>query len=161
MPKLFYILIAICCFCSCSAQNNQEIPVMSEDIDQLKTSIQLDYTPVAARWIIEPAVKKKGRAPGPTDYKLTAVLTLSPDDWNALRQQHQSMSSINHKIYLANDFIKEWYSPEVQAELYLEEGFYRVTTDAYQSSKFSKSPLLNGFVFFADQNQVFVSMHTM
>jgi hypothetical protein len=102
--KLSYILITICCFLSCIKAKKEETE--NNSINELKQKINIEgINPISVKFTISELGHEKGRAIGPNDYNLIAILKLSESDWMNLKDDYfKNKSDIRDKVYLNKDF---------------------------------------------------------
>ena len=144
--------------------DNQMITTSTEktNIAELAELINLEYIPVSVVWQVVRLGPEPGdiRLPGPSDAYLVAVLTYTPSVINEIRF---ATSTRDSDVYVDTDFIKSWYPPSVQAAFITEEktGFLVLSEPSYDPELFTASPWLTGYVFFPDDETVFLFLRSM
>lgn len=155
---MFYLVIGLFyCTFSCGKKEDK----IYDDIELLKSNINLmQINPVSVKWIKTELGHNRSIAPGPKDYNLIAILTLSESEWLKLKKNYDAEKVKNNSIYLDKGFIKNWFTNSVKECFYLEEEYYRISCKSFSAKLFSKSPFVDGFVFFTNGNQVFIMLNT-
>jgi len=150
------ILLLLICFAmlSCSKKESE----VHTDVAGLANYINLPVTPVSVQWAYWNSGDGNFIILGPTDYSVKAVLKLNEDDFKKLKKQYTKKEY--NEAQLSKDFIEDWFPSSIK-DCAIDHGTY-VTIPIWNDPKdFAQSPLIHGFLFFTNNNEVFVEMYTM
>lgn len=144
--------------------NEAAEPVAVQDnLESLAQHITLPFPPETALWTITPLGNSSARsAPGPTDYRLDAVLTFSPADLDKLRAEAVA-DAVNGEIVWQESSFASWYPDSVKQSFSHDEesASYTFNGSAYDAAAlFGKSPYLNGRFFITPDSIVFLTLFT-
>jgi hypothetical protein len=135
---------------------------MQTDIGRLEELVTLPQTPISAMWKIGRLGPSAGneRLPAPSNAYLVMVLRYTPDivaEFQATFDQRVSSQ------YFNSDLLEPWYPEAVHNSFVYDEktGFLGLDLPHYDVTPFAKSPWLHGFLFFPDEESVFVYLMTM
>jgi hypothetical protein len=154
----FILCLTTCVFFFACSTPRKEQPLRS-DIGLLSQTISLPYPPDSVLWLVEDQTSS-GRAIGPSDYTILAVLYFSDEQFAKIRTDLAQMDDISNAIYLEKSFAKEWFPPALRTKFYLEGDYTRIISSVYPAKLFHMSPYLDGFCVVADTNEVLVCMST-
>jgi hypothetical protein len=143
------ILLPACFLCMCTCNNPQQLKSVKEEIvisdDKKKLEKIIDFStmnPAKVQFVYAPMGKQDDRdlIPGPTDYKLEAVLYFKQDS----RVNRQGCSPVEQNPFSRDDFNFSWLSEETKNEL------KEMSVDARGSnaSCFYKGVLIHGSCFY-------------
>ena len=149
MKRLFILFACLVVF-SCSDKESE----VSTDVNELSEFINLPAKPLSVKW----AYRRSGDGLlGPSDYAITAVIKLNEADFKGLRTKYKLGAA--HYANRTKDFVKDWFPPSVKN--CIKDNGSLVSVVVWENPKeFEKSPLVNGYCFFTNNNEVFVCMFT-
>lgn len=129
----------------------------ANDIEGLAGVINMEYLPEAAMWqVVKIGPESEDpRLPGPTDAYLVAVLTYTP---SVIHEIRSATSDHKSDIYVDTSFIEAWYPQSVKSAFIPEEetGLLMLDRPSYDPEPFTTSPWLTGYLFFPDNETVFL-----
>ncbi|MFP9113535.1 hypothetical protein ACLI1A_06315 [Flavobacterium sp. RHBU_3] len=134
-------------------------PEVRTDAVVLGRLINLPVKPVSVLWVSQKVVENPRVDLGPTDYYINAVIKLDDADFEKVKQQ--CSTEPYSETQLDKSFMKPWF-PQSVKDCFKDKGDYlRVPITWADPKIFIKSPLLQGFCFFTNNNEVFVHLYTM
>lgn len=123
------------------------------DISALEKQINLTARPVAAKWTAETLDNSKGAVPGPTDYRLTALLEYDEKSAAELARRLDSRTS---EKSLGNADVQSWFSEPVKREAKTVDGRTYLEGARYSADEFLRSPYQNGTLVRVGKTNFFV-----
>jgi hypothetical protein len=123
------------------------------DIEGLEKQINLPVRPSEAKWTAEVFDNSKGAVPGPTDYRLTALLKY--DDKSAAELMEKLRAEIVDRS-LGNADVKSWFPDEVKKEAKTVDGRTYLEGEKYSLAGFFKSNYRNGTLIRVGSTNYFV-----
>lgn len=123
------------------------------DIEGLEKQINLPVRPAEAKWTAEVFDNSKGAVPGPTDYRLTALLKY--DDKSAA-QLVQKLQTEIVDTSLGNADVKSWFPEEVKKEAKTVDGRTYLEGAKYSPAAFLNSKYRNGNLIRVGNTNYFV-----
>lgn len=134
----------------------KDIEAPSNDTGALREFMTIPFNPVATTWSFD---KSNDRviAMGPTDYDITAVFTLSPADFDSVKNVFSHKQATSQLLTLAS---AEGWFPESVMKHFKNKGDHYEVTGLYEPDLFFKSPFLNGYCLFTDDNKILVHLFT-
>lgn len=133
--------------------NNKNMPAntdknsVSSDVDALRQKVELPFAPLEAVWLEEKLGNPDNSVPGPTDYRLTAVLKFSNSD------AEQLMKKIGaEKLPGGTIQIEEWFPSELKNKAAGGE----LGGTKYDAGEFSRSPYTSGTISRVENSDYFV-----
>ena len=126
---------------------------VSTDIEALSQHISIPVRPVEATWLQETLGKHETSVPGPTDYRLSAVLKFdSPDIPTVLEKLGRSGSEASY----GNVEIEAWFPEELKALAQTRDGETILEGARYSPDLFLRSPYSGGKLIRVGQSNYFV-----
>lgn len=168
-PALLILFITAC------QEENQQTPSSqrASNTGDYETSIQdlskwiiLPDQPLKAKWKIERlGEKNQSRLPGPTDYKLKAIIEFDKKTADKIKKEAKEPDTGVGVRWDEKDF-KDWYPPEMKDHFGKDEmfpEFYSLKSPYYSPDLFIKEslPLREGYFFFVDENTIYLDLTTM
>ena len=126
---------------------------ISTDIEKLSQHIALPVRPSEAIWQQEVLGKQNTNVPGPTDYRLTAVLRYDASDVQALLQK---VGPSTREAETRNVEVEAWFPDEVKKLARDDDGVSTVEGYRYEADAFLRSPYSSGKLIRAGQTNYFV-----
>ena len=123
------------------------------DIENLEKQINLPVRPQEVVWTAEVFDNSKGAVPGPTDYRLTALLKY--DDKSAAELKRKLGAEIM-ETSLGNADVKPWFPDEVKKEAKTADGRTYLEGEKYSPASFFKSNYRNGNLIRVGNTNYFV-----
>lgn len=123
------------------------------DIENLEKQINLPVRPQEVVWAAEIFDNSKGAVPGPTDYRLTALLKY--DDKGAAELVRMLRAEIIDTS-LGNADVKSWFPDEVKKEAKTLDGRTYLEGEKYSPASFFKSNYRNGNLIRLGKTNYFV-----
>lgn len=123
------------------------------DIENLEKQINLPVRPQEVVWTAEIFDNSKGAVPGPTDYRLTALLKY--DEKSAAELKQKLGAEIMEKS-LGNADVKPWFPDEVKKEAKTVDGRTYLEGEKYSPESFFKSNYRNGNLIRVGNTNYFV-----
>ncbi len=133
-----------------STAKNVEIKT---DIESLEKQINLPVRPSEVKWTAEIFDNSKGAVPGPTDYRLTALLKYDEKTAAELVQKLEAQTADKS---LGNTDLKSWFSDEVKNEAKTLNGKTYLEGSKYLPDGFLRSPYRNGNLIRIGKTNYFV-----
>lgn len=145
--RLIVVLILfIVLSCDSSSQKSEQAKIRN-DINLLSEIINLEkYTPLKAEWIYYPLGIDNSRVPGPTDYRLEAVLYYSKEAISELKNNFDSTKIKVSESCSVN--FQKINSPKFNGQCII-----------YNSYIFNKGSLLNGYFLISDST-IYLNIYT-
>lgn len=125
----------------------------STDIDALARLITLPVRPVEATWRQEILGKHETSVPGPTDYRLTAVLKFDATDVPKLIEKSGKSPGEASRGSIE---IEPWFPEEVKGVAHTRDDETVVEGDRYSPDLFLRSPYSGGKLIRVGQSNYFV-----
>ncbi len=134
-------------------QANAKNVEVKSDIEALGKLISLPVRPVEVRWTAETLDNSQGTVPGPTDYRLTALLKY---DEKGAKELVQRLEAEAHEKSLGNTEINGWFPDEVkeQAKTIDERSFLEGAK--YEPDLFLRSPYTGGKLIRVGETNYFI-----
>lgn len=149
MKRLLLIFTCVVVL-SCSDRESE----VSTDVNELREFINLPAKPLSVKWT---QWSSGAGLLGPSDYAITAVIKLNEADFKALKKKYKLETA--HYEDSNKDLVKDWF-PQSVKNCVKDNGSF-VSVVVWETPKeFEKSPLVNGYCFFTNNNEVFVYMFT-
>ncbi len=123
------------------------------DIESLEKQINLPLRPQEVKWTAEIFDNSKGAAPGPTDYRLTALLKY--DDKSAAELVRKLETGTTEKSP-GNTDVKFWFPVEVKNEAGTIDGRTYLEGAKYPPDDFLHIPYQNGSLIRVGKTNYFV-----
>jgi Fe2+ transport system protein B len=133
-----------------STQKNAEV---STDIDALAKAMNLPVRPTEAKWQAKALGNTENRAPGPTDYSLTAVLKYNDAEAQELIKK---LESVPVEKKTANIEVEGWFPEEVKKNQKTVDGINRLKGANYSPDAFLRSPYSGGRVVRVGETNYFI-----
>jgi hypothetical protein len=133
-----------------STAKNVEIKT---DIGSLEKQINLPVRPLEVKWTAEIFDNSKGAVPGPTDYRLTALLKYDEKNTAELVQKLETQTADKS---LGNTDPKSWFPEEVRNEAKTVDGKTYLEGAKYSPNSFFRSPYRNGNLIRVGKTNYFV-----
>ena len=141
-----------------TARNMNESTVKNVEaetsIEELKKLINLPVEPSAAKWTAETFDNSQGAIPGPSDYRLTALLRY--DDKSAARLSEKLLDGGVIEQSIGNADVKSWFPDEVKKEAKSSDGKTYLEGAKLPPDKFFRAPYRNGKLIRVGQTDYFV-----
>jgi glucose/arabinose dehydrogenase len=178
-PKFYLmsalIMIALALAAACSSSNSQAVADktvnnqsnasrnMNEstaknvevrtDVENLEKQINLPARPQEVVWTAEILDNSKGAVPGPTDYRLTALLKY---DEKSAAELAQKLDAQTTEKSLGNADVKPWFPDEVKKEAKTEDGRTYLEGAKYSPDGFLRAPYRTGNLIRIGKTNYFV-----
>ena len=123
------------------------------DVEGLEKEINLPVRPAEVKWTAEVFDNSKGAVPGPTDYRLTALLKY--DDKSAAELVRTLRAEIVDTS-LGNADVKSWFPDEVKKEAKTVDGRTYLEGAKYSPAGFLNSKYRNGNLIRVGNTNYFV-----
>ena len=133
-----------------STAKNVEIKT---DLEGLEKLINFPVRPQEARWTAEILDNSKGAVPGPTDYRLTALLKY---DQKAAAELVRKLETQATDASLGNADVKAWFSDEIKTQAKTVDGRIYLEGAKYSPKYFSRPPYRNGSLIRVGKTNNFV-----
>ncbi len=133
-----------------STAKNVEIKT---DIESLEKQINLPVRPSEVKWTAEIFDNSKGAVPGPTDYRLTALLKYDEKSAAELVQKLEAQTAEKSP---GNTDVKSWFPDEVKNEAKTVDGRTYLEGAKYLPDGFLHSPYRNGNLIRIGETNYFV-----
>jgi hypothetical protein len=134
-------------------ESNARNVEVKTDIEGLEKQINLPVRPSEVKWTAEVFDNSKGAVPGPTDYRLTALLKY--DD----RSAAELMGKLRTEIVdtsLGNADVKSWFPEEVKKEAKTIDGRTYLEGEKYSPAAFLNAKYRNGNLIRVGNTNYFV-----
>lgn len=126
---------------------NTDRESVSSDVAALREKVDLPFAPLEAVWLEEKLGNPNNSVPGPTDYRLTAVLKFSNSDAEQLMKKIDA-----EKLPGGSVQIEEWFPFELKNKAADNE----LGGTKYDAGAFSRSPYTSGTVSRVENSDYFV-----
>jgi hypothetical protein len=113
------------------------------DIEGLEKQINLPVRPREVKWTAEVFDNSKGTVPGPTDYRLTALLEY---DEKSAAELVEKLEAQTAEKTSGNADVKSWFPDEVKKEAKTLDGRTYLEGAKYLPDDFLRSPYRNGYL---------------
>jgi hypothetical protein len=123
------------------------------DFENLEKQINLPVRPREVVWTAEILDNSKGAVPGPTDYRLTALLKY--DDKSAA-ELTQKLGAEIMETSLGNADVKPWFPDEVKTQAKTVDGRTYLEGAKYSPEGFLRAPYQNGNLIRIGKTNYFV-----
>jgi hypothetical protein len=123
------------------------------DIENLEKQINLPVRPQQVIWTAEIFDNSKGTVPGPSDYRLTALLKY---DEKSAAELTQKLGAEIMETSLGNADVKPWFPDEVKSEAKTIDGRTYLEGAKYSPDGFLRSPYRNGNLIRLGKTNYFV-----
>lgn len=123
------------------------------DIENLEKQINLPVRPSEVKWTAEVFDNSKGEVPGPTDYRLTALLKY--DEKNAAELVRKLEAETAEKSPGSAD-VKAWFPDEVKNQAKTVDGRTYLEGAKYLPDGFLRAPYRNGNLIRIEKTNYFV-----
>lgn len=123
------------------------------DIESLEKRINLPLRPQEVKWTAETFDNSKGAVPGPSDYRLTALLKY---DEKSAAQLVRNLEAEAAEKSLGKADIKSWFPDEVKNEAKTVSGKTHLEGVKYLPDGFLRSPYRNGNLIRVGKTNYFV-----
>ncbi|HEX8368088.1 MAG TPA: hypothetical protein VF604_06070 [Pyrinomonadaceae bacterium] len=123
------------------------------DFENLEKRIDLPVRPQEVIWMAEIFDNSKGAVPGPTDYRLTALLKY--DEKSAAEFVQKLETQTTEKSFGSAD-VKPWFPDEVKNEAKTIDGRTYLEGAKYLPNSFLRSPYRNGNLIRIGKTNYFV-----
>jgi hypothetical protein len=134
-------------------ESNAPNAEVKTDIEGLEKQINLPVRPSEVRWTSEVFDNSKGSVPGPTDYRLTALLKY--DDRSAAELVQKLRAEIADTS-LGNADVKSWFPDEVKKEAKTVDGKTYLEGAKYSPAAFLNAKYRNGNLIRVGNTNYFV-----
>lgn len=132
-----------------------------DSITELANLINLPFQPENALWNIGQMGDEDARTtPGPTDYRIEAVLKFSTEDMAQIQNQANAFK-LDWEVKWEESYFEAWYPDSVKNSFTLdaETGEYELNGSAYNASTmFTKPPYSTGSFIILNNNEIFLSL---
>lgn len=169
---LWVTLVLLGCVCTTPAStehtpNGDDQPMdeyaeVQTDIATLSEMINLEHIPLSATWqVVRIGPDPDGSIlPGPSDYKLVAVLVYEPA---VVREIGSAASTVDGGMRVDEGFFMSWYPQSVRDSFVPDgtTGFMVSDVPIYDAEMFLKSPWSVGRLFSPDDETIFLYLTTM
>ena len=126
---------------------------VKSDIETLSKQINLPVLPVEAKWTAETLDNSKGAVPGPTDYRLTALLKY---DEKGAKELVQRLEAEGAEKSLGNVEISQWFPEEVKKEAKTIDDRFVLEGAKYEPDLFLRVPYTGGKLIRVGETNYFV-----
>lgn len=123
------------------------------DFENLEKHVNLPVRPQEVVWAAEVFDNSKGAVPGPTDYRLTALLKY---DEKSAAELTQKLGAEIMETSLGNADVKSWFPEEVKTEAKTVDGRTYLEGAKYSPDAFLRSPYQNGNLIRIGKTNYFV-----
>ena len=141
-----------------TARNMNESTVKNAEVkigtEELKKLINLPVEPTEAKWTAETFDNSQGAAPGPSDYRLTALLKY--DEKSAAELSKKLLEGVVIEQSLGNADVKAWFPDEVKKAAKSADGRTYLEGAKLPPDKFFRAPYQNGKLIRVGQTDYFV-----
>jgi hypothetical protein len=134
-------------------ESNAKTPEISTDIEGLEKQIKLPVRPAEVKWTAETFDNSQGAVPGPSDYRLTALLKY--DDKGAAELVDKLAAQISDTS-LGNADLKPWFPDEVKKQATTRDDRKYLEGAKYSPEAFFHAPYQNGNLIRVGQTNYFV-----
>jgi hypothetical protein len=152
---LSLLLMVFSCACvllnSKNSENNNAgektmLPV-NRNIDDLVKILNLKLRPIEVIWVEEKLGNANNTIPGPSDYKLTAVLKFNQADSNSVIEAAEKIE----KSRLGTTEIEPWFPDELK-----EKGATEIECIRFNAENFVNTPYSSGTLFHLKNKNTFI-----
>lgn len=119
----------------------------SQNIDELVRTLKLKHRPTQADWIEEKLGTGDDSIPGPTDYRLVAVMKYSTAEATQIVEEAEK----NGKALSGTTEIEDWFPEELKKNRSEEISCFK-----YSSDGFINSPYSGGTLFRVKETNTFI-----
>lgn len=154
--KIIKTLFFIICISILNSCNHENIKVNTE-LKSLKENININFNPISVKWVYSDIGNE--RFIGPIDHEIMVVLKLTNSDRKKIYKECVNNGSINVD-FLSPNFLKNWFPKSLKNCFNNNGSAISINKKVFSISSFQKSPFLNGFCFFTDNNELFIYLYT-
>lgn len=123
------------------------------DIEGLEKLIKLPVRPSEVKWTAEVMDNSKGSVPGPSDYRLVAVLKYDGETAEKLAGEAGTDPTAK---FVGNADVKPWFPDEVKSVAKTTDGRTSLEGTRYSAAKFANPPYNNGSLVRVGETNYFV-----
>lgn len=123
------------------------------DIEGLEKQINLPVRPAEVKWMAEMFDNSKGAVPGPSDYRLTALLKY---DDKGVAELVKKLEADTQEKSAGNAELKSWFPDDVKNEAKTVDGRTYLEGAKYSPNAFFRAPYQNGNLVRIGQTNYFV-----
>lgn len=123
------------------------------DVEGLEKKISLPVKPVEVVWVDDFIDNSKGTVPGPSDYRLTAVLKY---DAQSSEELVKKLGDSNTEQSTGTTDIKEWFPAEVKSKSQNKDGKIYLEGTKFSAQLFFRQPYLNGNIIRVGKTDYFI-----
>lgn len=123
------------------------------DVEGLEKKINLPFRPVEVKWVEEFMDNSEGLVPGPSDYRLTALLKYDSETAERLVKQ---ISADADTQPLGNTDSQDWFFDEVKSKIQTKDGRTYLEGTEYPPEAFFRPPYNNGKIIRLNGTNYFV-----
>ena len=134
-------------------QANAKNVEVKSDIEALGKLINLPVRPSEVKWTAETLDNSKGAVPGPTDYRLTALLKY---DEKGVKELVERLAAETPEKSLGNTDVSQWFPEEVKGEEKTLDGRSFLEGAKYQPDSFFRAPYTGGKLIRVGETNYFV-----
>lgn len=136
-------------------ESSEKKAKVESDIAALEKQIKLPAgaRPVSAKWTAETLDNSEGVVPGPTDYRLTALLEYDEKGAAELTRRLESQKS---EKSLGNAELESWFPESLKKQAATVDGRTYLEGARYPANEFLRSPYQNGTLIRVGETNFFV-----